>query len=194
MSRTGLSDLRTRLRSLSEAGTVDYTVNGSYYWTDDQLDEVLDRHRTDLIYSALIAVPYQAAGSLTYNEYRATHGNLEQTTGGTAIFYVQDESGNTVASSSYSPDYNRGVITFAANQEGSAFYLNARSFDLTACAAEIWRTKAAHYFTAVDFSTDNHRINRSQIRDHCLEMAEFFEARSPDGAASVSLFRGDTDV
>jgi hypothetical protein len=181
------------MRGMIEAGTADYSVAGAYYWTDDQLDAVFDRHRVDLIYDALVAVPYQAAGSLSYQEYRAHFGNLEETTGGTAIFYVQDAAGETQGTALYSVDYQRGVVTFADNQQGAAYYLTARSYDLNAIAAEIWRTKASHYVSAVNFSTDNHSVSRSQLFEHCLDMAAQYEARSGDAVKSVDLFRSDTD-
>jgi hypothetical protein len=145
------------------------------------------------MYGELLAVPYQAAGSLLYQEYRARFGNFEQTTGGTAIFYVQDSAGENVSSALYTADYSRGVITFAANQQGSSFYVTGRSFDVDAAAADVWRTKASHAYTAVNFSTDNHSMSRAAIYEHCVQQAQMYEARSAGGVASVNIFRSDTD-
>lgn len=194
-ARTGLANLITELRGLTEAGTADYTVTSSTYWSDDHLQNVLDLHRTDLIYQPLQIYPtVTTAGSSLYQDYRAPVGMLEETTGGTAVFYIQDSSGETIGSANYVPDYRRGQIQFNASQGGTIYYLTARSYDLNAAAAEVWRKKAAHVApTSFDFSTDNHSISRSQVYLHCLEMADFFEGKSNNSVTSVPMWRSDVN-
>jgi len=195
VARSGMLNLIDELRLRASAEPNEYSIAGKQYWTDEQLQSILDRNRTDIIYDELVAVPYQAAGSLTYLEYRANYGNLEETTGGTAIFYIQEADGDTVASAGYSVDYERGIITFTTNQEGEVFYVNGRSYDIDAAAAQVWRMKASHYYTAVNFSTDNHRIDREHVYQHCLQMAEHFDGQSSSGGiGSYDLFRSDTDA
>jgi hypothetical protein len=194
-ARTGLASLITELRGLTEAGTADYTVAGSTYWSDDHLQDILDIHRTDIVFEQLSMWPVQiAGGSISYQDYRSSHGYFEQTTGGTAIFYVQDSTGATIGTASYTPDYRRGQLQFSSNQAGSVYYLTGRSYDLNAAAADVWRRKTAHVApTSFNFSTDNHSVSRSQVYDHCLAMAEFFENKSAGAVESVSLFRSDVD-
>ena len=194
MARSTLAQLREVLRGMTQAGTADYTVGTSAYWNDDQLDIVLDSHRED--YSFEILVPYPVTGlggSSLYYEYRAELKNFEQTSGGTSVFYIQDGTGATVGTSNYTPDYLRGVITFATDQAGTTYYYNGRVYDLNASAAEIWRKKAGYYHNAFSFSTDNHRIDREAIYKHCLEMAESFEATSQDSISTIDVWRSDTD-
>lgn len=195
VARSGMLDLITELRSMTEATPGDYSIAGNPYWTDAQLQDVLDINRRDVVWEALQSYPYHiAGGSLSYKDYRSAYGFYEATTGGTEIFTVQDSTGAYVAAGSYTPDYRRGVVLFGANQAGTAYYLTGRSYDLHAAAAAVWRRKAAHVApSSFDFSTDNHSISRSQVYNHCLEMAEFFEGKSGDAIQSVSMFRSDVE-
>lgn len=194
-ARTGMANLITELRGLTEAGTADYTVTSSTYWSDDHLQDVLDNHRRDVVFAPLAALPtVVAGGSLSYKEYRAAYDFLEATTGGTDVFYLQDSTGATFGTSLWSADYRRGVITFASNTLGSYVYMTGRSYDLNAAAADVWQRKTAHFAPgAFDFSTDNHSINRSQVYSHCLEMVQHFTNMSRNAIQTVSTFRSDLE-
>ncbi len=199
MARSGMAALITELRGMVEAGTADYSIVGTagtvYYWSDDNLQDVLDIHRKDIIFEQLSNYPVQVAGgSLSYQDYRSNYGYYEGTTGGTAIFYVQDSTGASIGTSTYVPDFRRGRVQFNSDQRGTAYYLTGRSYDLKASAADVWRRKAAHYVpSSFDFSTDNHSVSRSQVYSHCLEMASYFEGASMQAISSVPLFRSDVN-
>lgn len=194
MARTGMTALIEELRGLTEAGTAEYTVGTTLYWSDNALQDVLDMNRHDLYFAPLQVYPYQGAGgTLQYLEYRAPYGFLEQTSGGTAVFYVQDSTGATIGTALWSVDYRRGIVTFGSTTAGSALYLTGRSYDLNAAAASIWRKKAAHYApSSFDFSTDNHSIKRAQVYDHAVQMAAFFDGIS--GGAIQSVLRERSDM
>lgn len=194
MARTGMSNLITELRGMTEAGTADYSLGSTTYWSDDQLQDILDINRADVIFEQLDIYPQQAAGSQVYKDYRSQHDFFEATTGGTSILYIQDGIGNTIGSSNYTPDYRRGQFQFSADQMGSVYYLTGRSYDLNSAAADIWRRKAAHYApTSFNFSTDNHSISRSQVYDHCVQMAEHFDNLSSASLDTVNFWRSDLD-
>ena len=52
-ARTGMANLIIRLRGMVQSGTADYTVAGSAYWTDDQLQDGLDKYRRDIVNVAI---------------------------------------------------------------------------------------------------------------------------------------------
>lgn len=193
MTRTTLAYIITELRSLAEASMNDYSSGATTFWTDNQLQDILDDNRKDIIFEQLTPYPVQVAGgTLSYKEYRASQRFWEETSGGTSIFYVQDSTGATVGTANYSTDYRRGVITFGSDQRGTTYYLNGSSYDVDAAAAVVWRKKAAHYApTAFNFSTDNHSIQRESIYRHCLEMADYFDSKSTDSIQAVQMFRSD---
>ena len=111
MARTTMATLITSLRGLTQAGINDYTVSGLSYWTDNQLQDVLDAHREDVYRAPMYAVQVYNGGSVEYHDYHSGYSNLEATSGGTAIFYVEDATGSAVGTALYTPDYNRGVPT-----------------------------------------------------------------------------------
>lgn len=190
-ARSGMADVISDLRSMTDASAEDYTVAGVPYWSDAQLQRILDKHRTDLKWVEMEAIE---EGSGAYLEYSIGYGSLEQTTGGTAIFLVQDVNGTTISSSNYSVDYSRGLVTFTSDTSGTAYYVTARSYDLEGAAAEVWRNKQSHYGAAVDFSTRVHDIKRSQLFEHARQMAEHYASMGDSGFGSMVISRSDTDA
>ena len=193
MARTGMTALLEELRGLVEAGSAEYTIGTTLYWSDNALQDVLDLHRNDLIHHELTPRPVVGtSGTSIYYDYLANYGFFETTTAGSTIFSLQNGGGTLLGTALWSADYRRGIVTFASDALGSAVFLTGRSYDLHASAAEIWRKKAAHYApTSFNFSTDNHSISREQVYQHCLEMSRYFEGVSQDSIQSTSLYRSD---
>jgi hypothetical protein len=195
MSRATLAELRNILRGMTEAGTADWTLGTISFFDDTQLDIILDRYRSDFTHEQMTPRPIVGVGGTSlWFEYEANRTNLEQTDGGTAIFYVQDGTGATVGTADYTTDYLRGVIEFAVDRGGSVYYWNGRSYDLNAAAADIWRKKASHYAKSFSFSTDNHRVERSQLYKQASEMAEMYEGMGGNAVITMQTWRSDTDV
>lgn len=192
-ARTTLSQLIDRLRTFGQAGTGDWTLGTAIYWDSDHLQQVLDAHRHDLYRIPLVPHPKHVGGSIQYFEYHTGYQYFEKTSGGTAIFVIEDGLGNdqsTGGTPSWSADYMRGVVTFTTDRGGTPYYVTGRIYDLNGAAADIWRTKADHYSgTHFDFSTDNMSVKRSQVIDHSLTMAERYEAKA--WAISAQMDRGD---
>jgi hypothetical protein len=191
LARTGMEDLITELRALTDSNVDDYTIAGVPFWSDKQLQDILDNNRTDFKWSEMEG---QQEGNGAYLDYAIGYGNFEQTTGGTAIFMVQDLNGASVDSGGYSVDYRRGVVTFAADTIGAPYYVTGRSYDLNGAAAEVWRRKRSHYHTAVDFKTDNMSVSRSQLYKNANEMVTHYEGLAVGGFATIDVLRSDTDA
>lgn len=193
-ARTSMADLLLTLRGLTNAGSAEYAVNGSAYWVDQQLQDVLDRHVQPIRHELLDVLPtHGSGGSITYVNYQSPHRFFESVLAGTPTtrFVIQDEAGDAIGSAGFSVDYPRGLVTFGTATGGLSRYLTGYSYDMNAAAADVWQQKAAHYVTAYDFSSDNHNLRRSQIIDNCLKMAREYAS----GAAiySVSMERSDTE-
>ena len=191
--RSGMSNLIEELRGMAEAGTADYTVGASNYWDDGQVQDILDNHRDDLRFVELAIYPQVVSGgTLQYYDYRAPVGFFEETTGGTAVFFVQASNGATMGTALWNVDYRRGAFTFTQDMRGTVLFLTGRSYDLNAAAADLWRMKAAHYAPSTfNFSTDNHSVSRAQVYDHCTDMAKYFQGISRSAISVVDRFRGD---
>lgn len=194
-ARSGMSDLLAQLRGMTHTAEGDYTIGVTDFWTDDQLQQVMDRHRVNLDQYPLTPIPRSVGGGqVQWFEYRCGgYENFERTTGGTAIFIVEDATGVDAGTAAYTPDYNLGIVTFASDTKGIEYRLTGRSYDLNGAAAEIWRQKSGHFAAAVDsfdFSTDNMSVRRSQRIDQAMTMWKFYarEARPK----TALMYRSDT--
>ena len=190
-ARTGMADLISQVRGLTYAGTADFTLGTVVYWSDDHIQRALDRTRRDIYQVELEQWPtLGTAGTYEYYEYRAPYGNLES---GSAVFLLRTFNGAT-AGTALTVDYDAGIITFTADQLGTEYMLTARTYDLNAAAADVWRGKAANSANYFDFKTDNHDIKKSQFHAHCLEMAAYFQGLSPTQSFSVTtITRSDVN-
>ncbi len=56
-ARSGMSDIITELRLRASAEANEYSIAGAQYWTDAQLQTILDNNRTDYIYDEMVSVP-----------------------------------------------------------------------------------------------------------------------------------------
>lgn len=181
-ARAGMLDLIDIVRGMADVGPADFKIGATPYWSDAQIQQALDRHRIDVYQEELESWPVMStAGEYEYYEYRASRGNLES---GTAYFSVQQLNGGSAPA--YTADYISGIITFTADTSGSAYMLTARSYDLNAAAADIWRGKAANASKYFDFRTDNHQISKSQLYKQFMDMAAHYQSQSSTQSFSVT--------
>jgi len=175
------------LRALCEAGTADYMIAGSAYWTDEQLQNILDDYRIDFKFAELACNEDYQNGDTVYTDYYLPAGWLEADS---SINYIRDGSGGSV-SESYTADYRTGKFIFNSDQNGKSYYMSGRAYNLQKSAADIWRKKAAHYAMLYNFSTDGHNLQREVLMKHCLDMAAQLEASL--GMESIGIVRSDTE-
>ncbi len=190
-ARAGMGNLITRLRSMTEAGTADYSLAGDTHWSDEQLQGVLDGHRETFVREPLRSEPeYVGDGDLEYHDYYVEgRRNLEEAAGGSAVWDVEDGSGATLGTANYTVNYEAGHIRVTADTEGSAFYLSGRAYNLERAAADVWERKAAHAAKGYFFQADGASFHREQVYEHCLKMAAHY--RGQGGVKVGRLFRSD---
>ncbi len=187
MARQTLTDLIHDIRTMTGAGTDEYSIAGADYWSDNEIQNVLDNNRRDIYREQLTSeIDYVSGGTVQYFNYYSDHKHLEQTDGGTAIFWIEDAQGVTNGTANWTADYRRGQVTFTADQGGTAYYLNARAYDLHGAAADVLDAWAGYEkLQAVDVSTPEVRIVRSQKVKHLSELSQRYRAR-----AWVTSFEG----
>lgn len=190
-ARSTLADLIQAVRSLTFASTAEYTVGTASYWDDVQIATLLDEHRQDLWRVPLQSIQRRAAGgSIQWFDYQAPVGNLEATSGGTAVFYVQDALGTTMGTASWSMDYARGLLSFTQDQRGTtSYFVTARTYDLYATAAQLLRAWGAREKLSYDIAPDNQQLRRSQRFQQMLTMAAEYDRQS--WPTSVQMVRSD---
>ena len=190
MARTGMQTLIDTVRGFANAAPDEWEVSTDSsivtYWSDDEIQRVLDRHKQEYIHELMDAQPTYESGSSVYKRYLLGVANVES---GTAVFKVEDVSGTV---SGYTADYTRGIVTFSTDQSGKSFYWSGFSYDLYAAAADIWRMKASHVAGLVDFSTDGHSVKRSQQAQQYLNMSQYYQSRSAsEGVQTSRIVRDD---
>lgn len=182
MARSGMANPILRLRTMVDAGSADYTVNGVTYWTDDQLQTVLDQRRFDVFSEELqVIATNDGSGTARYYDYYCTPGEYEE---GATVFQVTNSLGSAVTPDSI--NYQIGHVSFGTvDQHGTAYFLTARRFDLSGAAADVWRRKAAHVAKAYDFNADGQSLSRSQLMKQAMEMANLFAMQAEPMHAEI---------
>jgi hypothetical protein len=171
MARTGMAQLIALVRELTHAGTADHTLAGVTYWSDDQIQERLDRWRQTHKRVSIFADPDYVDGDHVYTEYVIPHElKYFEEAGADSGWALRDGDGVTVTAD-YTINYEAGRIEFDADQDNEVYYLDARTYDVYRAAAEVWDTKAGLYEAAVDWSSDNHSVKRSQQVANARTMA-----------------------
>lgn len=118
-ARAGMATVIATLRRLTNAGVADHTVDGVVYWTDAQLEAVLDRQRSDHHREPLEPLAVWLGGeqvTLDYRIPRHLHDFEEPTEVVTSGWLVHDGAGNDAPA--HEVNYAAGLITFAANTSG----------------------------------------------------------------------------
>ena len=187
-ARTGLANPLLKLRALTNAGTADYAVGTIHYWSDDQLQIILDAHRTDVYRELTQAQPIPDSGTALYFDYYTQPGDDGHAYEEGTAFKVADSVGGTV---SPTINYQEGHLSFGTvDQRGTAYFLTARRFDLNAAAADVWRQKMAQVAMAYSFTADGQSLSRNQMIQQCKTMAELYDSLSQP--VRVQMVRGDS--
>jgi hypothetical protein len=199
MARTGMEQLIRRLRQMTETNESDYSIGDQTYWNDDHLQDVLDEHRERLDMVMLQPRSEQLSGSLVYLRYELPR-SIKAIEGVTAdddtAFRVTDSIGAVVEQADYSLSERDLSVVFSEDQEGAARYWSGFAYDLQAAACQIWEIKAAHTWTAVNFSVDWQRFDREAMHKHCVDMAKIYRYSSGSsggsgGSKTARLVRSD---
>jgi len=190
MARAGMQTLIDTVRGFANAAPDEWTISTDTslveYWSDEEIQRVLDRHKREYIHELMDAQPTYESGTTVFKQYLLGVGNVES---GTAVFKIEDTAGTVTG---YTVDYTRGIATFLTDQSGKAFYWSGFAYDLNAAAADIWRMKASHVAGLVDFSTDGHSVKRSQQAQAYLNMANYYQSRSAsEGFTTAKIVRND---
>jgi hypothetical protein len=147
-------------------------AGASQVWTDDDLQEVLDRHQREARYYRLEGTPTIGPGAaVTFKIFNACVGDWEGSP------EVVDAAFNVLSSSLYTEDLLVGRWTFAA-QPYWPLYINGFFYDLNGAAAEILDAWIARLKGSVDLDVDGLNLKRSQKVNHLQEMRDRYAAQS----------------
>lgn len=191
--RTGMTNLVNRVRALTGAGTADYTAGSITYWTDNHIQDALDRHSRFVNYSPLQWIPQTTpGGTVQWWDSQLLYRDIEDAPGTVngSRFIIRDGTGAAIGTANYTLDAQAGRVSFGTvNQGGTAYYWTGYTYDVCAAAVDILRERASSVALWYDFKADNQSFSRSQARTNILEMIK--DLRGCVGSNIVGGVSGD---
>lgn len=170
-ARTSMADLILTLRGLTNASASDTTIEGVTYWTDEHLQDALDKHK-NFFTVQLTAVPHMVDGSYVYRRYalpRTVGPYLESPV-------VRTLTGYVISTSDYTLDTEAGLLTFTADAT-AGYTLEGYTYNMNLAAADVWETKAAHRAHLVDIKSGPHQLWNDQEWQHCKAQAMVYRKK-----------------
>ena len=193
--RAGMQNLINRVRAITGAGQTEYTIGDLTYWTDNDLQDILDGNARHVVDLPLAWQPQQVSGTVTWLIACAPYRDFEEAPGTAANsrFVIRDGPGSAIGTALYTPNYRSGEIGFGTiSQGGTAYYLTGYTYDVHAAAADVWLERLAHFQDWYDFAADNQDFTRSQAWDHAMAMERLM--RGKVGANLAANAGGDLRV
>jgi hypothetical protein len=171
-----MADLISRVRLL-----INDPIGGGQVFTDQQVQDALDKRRSDVRYLELAGAEAVApGGTVSYLDYYANRGDWE------ADEQLVDGSYNVLAPAT--ADRLTGHWTFATDTEPPV-YIVGKVYDVYAAAADVLEAWAAREKLAFDAEADGQAMSRSQKTKALLALAA--EYRQQQRVAVVRQVRSD---
>ncbi len=169
--RLSMADLIARVRLL-----IHDVAGASQVFGDQEIQDVLDTHHTDVRYLELEAAATLSPASTQYLDYYA--GGCWE-----ADETLVDGSYNTLTPDT--ADQLIGHWTFAASQNPPV-YIIGKTYDVYAAAADLLEAWAAREKLSFDVDADGARFSRSQKAEMLLQLAaQYRRQQQPVMAAMV---------
>lgn len=172
--RAGMIPLIIELRSLTNTAMGDTTINDIPYWSDYQLQGILDRNATQHIDVQLIPIPQYGSSSTEYFKYKIPDEVGKWIETGASLSVV-DQQGVSVA---HTIDTVQGYVTFSSNTDGEDYFIRCTSYNMRLAAARVWLDKASHRVELIDWKAGGQTLDEDQAYQHCLERAAYFAGSS----------------
>ena len=150
-------------------------------FTDDQIQEKLDAHRTRVRYATLEPLPTPLpSGSVAYLDYR-TPNKIGDWEGGTAIAFVDSAMNTLTPATPTETNYQTGEWAFPAGSNGLGqippVYITGYTYDIYFTASELLTQWAAQAKEDVNTSQQGVSIQRGAKKEAILSLAHEYAAR-----------------
>jgi hypothetical protein len=188
-ARLGMLSLIASVRGKAAARSDETTIDAVTYWTDDQLQAILDQFSYDVTDVALRVKPYMVDGVTVYREYYIPNTVPAYLEGAETddAFLVVDSRG--FAAPAYTYDGNLRKITLAVSGTGTEYYLRAKAFDLDRAVAEVWLQKAGHRADLITWKAGTYTLEEDTEYAQC--MAKYHEYLGKGRGGVVTMNRVD---
>ena len=178
---SSMSDFILELRRMTDASATEVKVNNVQYWTDDQLQGILDAYRHDVLDLRLMPASQREAGVDVTLRYYIPDEVGTWIENDPTVLTIVDENGVAVTNYTYDPT-NRYFL-FTSNTNGAIRMMRGRFFDMRLAAARVWFEKAGHRVALINWKAGGQNLNEDQEYQHCMAM--FMAYSGNDGVKSI---------
>lgn len=197
-NRAGTDYIIAEVRRITGAGTAEYNLVDQAgatitYYTDEQIERILDSRRIRMARHQVLYEPELNTGGTTiYQHAKIGFAWVEDESAGGADnnMKITDNVGSVIGTASYTFSAEDGYISFTADQTGSARYVTGWIHNPYKAAVDVLTSWLNELVKQPDFQTDNMRVWRSaraeavrqQINDlkEMAGMAPYMETHSFD--------------
>lgn len=162
--RAEMQPLINYIRSYGSASLSD-TFNGVTYWSDAQLQEILDSHAK---HDNVLLKDYTGtAWALLCPKHVRYASNAT----------VVDAS-NIAYAGAYTYNAEFGEIIFDVAPTVTTLYITGLQVNLWEALADLWARKAQQRYNYVDFKAGNNKMNMATEYAQCCQQRDYYRART----------------
>lgn len=162
--RADMQELINYLRQYGAASRSD-EFNGETYWSDEQLQEILDSHAQ---HENILLKNYTGTSWALVCPRHVQFDNAAVVVDGSNVAY----------SGTYT--YNRlfGEILFTAAPTATVLYISGLRVNMWEALADLWARKAQQRFDYVNFKAGNNKMDMSLEYAQCCQQRDYYRNRT----------------
>lgn len=163
--RTGMVGLVAYLRQFGNVGTSE-VWDGVTYWTDEQLQDILDTHHdiqiVELNQVNSDGTKYKLSRNLSIETDTFVLLDINSTELDDVVTYTELQ----------------GVFTFDTAPTYERIFVECDTYNVTMALADLWERKAQHRQHYVDTKAGAQQMKLKQEYEHCLQMSQIYRQRT----------------
>lgn len=165
--RATMDTLVARLRRLTDAATTD-EFNSVIYWSDDQLEAVLDQTVKEVDIELVSGTRY-VNGAVEWQRKSWVYDDDG---------YGIEKEPDVVTADGYdvaytSIDYNKKIVVVNVSED-EPMYLRCAIYDIWQAAYLVWKEKAEQRTDFVNWKVVNERVDMEQEYKHCVQSRDYY--------------------
>jgi hypothetical protein len=163
--RTEMQSMINYIRSYGSAASTD-VFNGVTYWTDDQLQDVLDRFSK---HATVALNPYTAKN---WGLISPRHAWFDDNA-------IVVDGSDTPYSGSFEYNSSFGEVAFTVAPDSSVpLYVSGLQCNLWEALADLWAQKAMQRYDYVNFKAGNNKMDMETEKRTCEQQRDYYRART----------------
>jgi hypothetical protein len=177
MARPTMALVIARLRRLTDAATDD-VFNDVTFWTDDQLQDILDENSFPVLDLELTPSTMLVNGVADWRTQFFSKKTLKAYDYERNAQVVETSTGTPIDSDFFTLDWQRMTVTLTEDVTTNTDYsLRITLYDMWDAAARVWYEKAEQRASYISTKANAHKLEMQQERQHCKDQAIYYRSR-----------------